>query len=191
MVLEEGCGRGGVALGEGEVGVGRGAELVEFVFDWRWSVSAGVGEGMGEGRGTTSHRADALRLELIQLHLQHAARTHADRLEGVGVVEGDEEEGHIILPRYASEGAQVGDGDEIAVSILLVADLELLEVGLVVHVPAEDDGAEAEAVLGYAEELLLRDELAAELAVDVEAGELDGGVIFEEGGEGVEGDDGF
>lgn len=48
------------------------------------------------------------------------------------------------------------------------------------HVPAEDDGAEAEAGAGNGEELLLGDELAAQDAVDVEAGQLDAGVGFEQ-----------
>ena len=56
-------------------------------------------------------------------------------------------------------------------------------VRLVVHVPAKDDGAEAEAGLGDGEELFLGDDLAAEDAVDVEAGELDAVVVLEQLGQ--------
>ena len=47
------------------------------------------------------------------------------------------------------------------------------------HVPAEDDGAEAKASFRDGEELVLRDQLAAKLAVDVDSGQFDLGIIFE------------
>jgi len=54
-----------------------------------------------------------------------------------------------------------------------------------VHVPAEDNTAEAKAFFRDAEKLLLRHELAAQHAIDVYAGDLDGLVILEELGEGL------
>lgn len=61
-----------------------------------------------------------------------------------------------------------------------IADLQFLVVGLVVHVPAKDNAAEAEARLGDGQELLLGHELASDLAIDIGAADLDAGVIFEQ-----------
>lgn len=65
------------------------------------------------------------------------------------------------------------------VAIVLVADLELFEIRLIVHVPAKDDRAEAETISGDGQELLLRDQLAAQLAVDIDASELDFRIVLE------------
>ena len=78
---------------------------------------------------------------------QQASRTGGDGSPSLRIEEADEEEWHIILPRDSPESAQLGDSDQIPVSILLVADGQLLEVGAVVHVPAENDRAETEAIL--------------------------------------------
>lgn len=48
------------------------------------------------------------------------------------------------------------------------------------HVPAEDNRAEAKARLGDREELLLGDNLASKLAIDIDAGQLYLVVIFEQ-----------
>lgn len=66
------------------------------------------------------------------------------------------------------------------VPVLRIADLQFLEVRLVVHVPAEDDRAEAEPILCDAEEFLLGHELAAEDAIDVDARDFDLGVISQD-----------
>ena len=100
----------------------------------------------------------------------------------------DKEKGHVVLPGDAAEGGQVGNGEHVAVAVFCVGHLELVQVRLVVHVPAEDDGAEAEAVRGDGQELFLGHELAAQDAVDVEAGQLDAIVVLEEPREGVDGD---
>lgn len=55
------------------------------------------------------------------------------------------------------------------------------------HVPAENDGAEAEARGRDGEEFVLGDQLAAQYAVCVDAGELDVVVVLEDAGERVEG----
>jgi len=107
---------------------------------------------------------------------------------GVRVEEADEEEGHVVLPGDPAKRREVGHGNDVAVAVLLVADLELAEVGLVVHVPAEDDGAEAEALARDGQELLLRHQLASQDAIDVDARHLDRPVVFEELGEGLDGD---
>ena len=51
------------------------------------------------------------------------------------------------------------------------------------HIPAEDDRAEPEAVGGDGQKLLFRHELATEHAINVDAGHFDFGVILEELGE--------
>ncbi len=56
------------------------------------------------------------------------------------------------------------------------------------HVPTKDDGAETKTVGGDGQELLLGHELTAENAIDVDAGDLDFGVMLEDVGKVVEGD---
>lgn len=51
------------------------------------------------------------------------------------------------------------------------------------HVPAVDDGAEAEAIFGNGEELLLGHELSTQDAIDIHAGYLDLGIIDQNTGE--------
>lgn len=106
----------------------------------------------------------------------------------VGVQEADQKEGHIVLPGNATEAGEVRDGEEVAVTVLCVADSEFAHVCLVVHVPPEDDGAEAKAGLGNREKLLLGDELSAKLAVDVDTSKLDLVVILEKLRQSLDGD---
>lgn len=70
----------------------------------------------------------------------------------------DKEEGYVVLPGYSPVTLKVDLSDEISVTIFRIADRQLSEVGHVVHVPAKDDAAEAEAIFCDGEELLLRDE---------------------------------
>lgn len=91
----------------------------------------------------------------------------------VWIVELAQEEGHIVLPRYPSEGTEIGYSYQVTISVLLVAYLKLSEVRLVVHVPAEDDRAEAKAFLCNGEELLLSHELPAHYAIHIHSANLD------------------
>ena len=84
---------------------------------------------------------------------------HEER-RGVGL-RGDDAKGVEVDQRVSVRVAGVPSGD-LRVVVEDVAD-----------VPAEDDVAEAEARLGDAPELVERDVLAAEDAVDVEAADLD------------------
>lgn len=126
---------------------------------------------------TSSHRPQALLFQLLDRGLEQTSRTGTDWTSMVRIEEADEEEGHIILPRYSPEAAQVRHGNDVVVPIFGIADLQFLEVCLIVHVPAENDGAEAEAIFCDPQELLLGHELAAEDAIDVDAGDFDLGVI--------------
>ena len=96
------------------------------------------------------------------------------------VEEADKKEGHIIFPRYSSEAAQVRHSNYIMVTILRVADLQFLEVCLVVHVPAKYDRAEPKSIFCDSQKLFLGHELAAEDAVDVDTGNFDLGIIFQD-----------
>lgn len=122
---------------------------------------------------TASHGRHALLLELIRHHLQQTPRTGTDRSPSIGIHEADQEEWDVILPGYSPEATHVWDGNEVSVAILGVADLEFLEIRLVVHVPPKDDRAKAKPIFSHSEELFLGHELAAKGAVDVNAGNLD------------------
>ena len=135
---------------------------------------------MVDARYTSGHRVIPLPLQPPQHPLQKAPRTGADGKHGVGLEEADEKEGHIVLPGDAPERGEIRYGDHVAVAVLLVADPELLEIGGVVHVPAEDDAAEPKAGLGNGQEFLLLHQLAPQDAVDVDAGELDLVIVFQE-----------
>src|SRR5690606_14544169 len=76
--------------------------------------------------------------------------------------------------------------DHVAIAILLVADSQLFEVSVVVHIPPEYYRAETESIFCNGEKLLLGHQLSAQDAVDVDAGELDLGVICEELRKGLE-----
>ena len=121
-----------------------------------------------------------MRGQLLQLLVQQAAGAGGNGFLRVGVEEADEEEGDVVLPRDSAKAAEVHDCDQVAVAILLVADLELLEVGHIMHVPTEYDGAEAKAAARYGEELLFGDEFPTKNAIDVDAGKLDGVVALED-----------
>lgn len=101
----------------------------------------------------------------------------------LGIEKAHEEKRHIILPRYPPVTTEVRDSDKIPVAILLIADSEFLEVGAIMHIPSEDDGAEPEPVRRNGKELLLRDEFSAEDAIDVYTGHLDHGVVLEDVGD--------
>ena len=98
----------------------------------------------------------------------------------VWVEEADEEEGHVVLPRYSSEAAQVGYSDYIMVSIVRITDLHFLEICLIVHIPAEDNRAEAESIFCDSKELLLGHELAAKDAINVNTGDFDLGIVSQD-----------
>lgn len=139
---------------------------------------------------TSSHSTYTLLLHLSDRPLQQTPRTSAQTL-ALRLAKANEEKRHIILPRQPSVRRQIHLGQNIAVSILQATNLQLFKVGLVVHVPAKDDGAEAKARLGDGEEFLLGHEFAADDAVDVDAAHLDADIVLEElgqvgGGEFVE-----
>ena len=54
----------------------------------------------------------------IELGLQKAARAGAHGLLGFGVEEADEEEGDVALPGDPAKGAEVGNGEHVAVAVL-------------------------------------------------------------------------
>lgn len=142
------------------------------------STRSSIGNGL-----TSSHGTVSILLQLINSAFQQASWACAKGLFGVWVVEADEEEGYVVLPGYPPERGQVWYGEQVAVPVLLVRDGQFLEVGLVMHVPSEDDAAEAEAVVGYAEELLLGHELSTQHAVDIDARDFDRDVIFKQFGQ--------
>ncbi len=126
---------------------------------------------------TSSHGPQSFRMQSPHDRLQDPSRTDADGLHGVGIKKADEKERHVVLPGNSPEAAEVWHGNEVMVAVFRIADLQLAEVRPVVHVPAEDHGAESKAFLRDAEELLLGDQLAPQLTVHVDAGELDLGVL--------------
>ena len=128
----------------------------------------------------TRHGSVAIVLQLVYRALQQTPGTCVQCLVGVGVVEGDEEEGDVVLPGNAAERGQIRHGDQVAVAVLLVGHAEFAEVGLVVHVPAEDNTAETKAVFCNGQELLLGHELATQHAVHVDTGDLDCGIVLEQ-----------
>ena len=97
----------------------------------------------------------------------------------IRIEETDEEKGHVVLPRYSSEATQIRHSNYIVVAVLRIADLQFLEVCLVVHIPAKYDRAEAEPIFCDSQELLLGHEFAAEAPIDVNAGDFDLGIIFQ------------
>lgn len=137
---------------------------------------------------TTSHGAIALLPQLVYRALQYASWARAQTRTRVRIVERYEEKGDVVLPWYPAEGGEIRYGDQVAVSVLFIRDAELTEVGLVVHVPAEDDTTEAEAFLGNGEELLLRHELPAQDAIDIDSRNLHGVIVLEQLGEALGGD---
>lgn len=128
-------------------------------------------------RLTASHGSVALGLHLVQLRFQQASRAGSYGFLRLGIEEVDKEEWNVVLPRYATKRGKVRNSQHIAIAILRVGHLEFFQIGPVVHVPAENDGAEAEPVLSNGQEFLLGNELAAEYAVDVDARKLDAGVV--------------
>lgn len=139
---------------------------------------------MGICRGATSltscHCPQILLFQLVHRGFEQTSRTGTDWTSMARIEEADQEKGHIILPGYSSEATQVRHSNYIVVSVLRVTDLQFLEVCLVVHVPTEDDRAEAETIFCDSQELLLGHELAAEDAIDVDAGDFDLGIISQD-----------
>lgn len=66
------------------------------------------------------------------------------------------------------------------ISIFRIANLQFLEVSLVVHIPAKYNGAEAEPISCDPQELLLGHELAAEGPININTGDFDLGIIFQD-----------
>lgn len=79
----------------------------------------------------------------------------------IGIIEIDKKKRDTIFPRNSPKARQVWNGDHISISVLFIADSQLLEVGLIVHIPPKDNGAETEAILRDREKLLLGDKLSA------------------------------
>jgi len=170
----------------------------EGALNWKNSYSATHGQRaiscprliLDSGAHTARHSPHARRLNLRTRPLEHTPRTRAQAAPPIGIPETAQEKRHVVLPGYAPERTQINLGHDIPVPILAVANLELAEVGLVVHVPAEDDGAETEAGGCDGEEFGLGHEFAAQRAVDVAAGDFDAVVILEEVREVFEGEGG-
>lgn len=95
----------------------------------------------------------------------------------IWIEEADKEEGHVVLPWYSPEATQIRHGNNIVVSVLRIADLQLFEVCLIVHIPAEDDRAKTEPIFCNSQEFLFGHELATEDAIDVDAGHFDLSII--------------
>lgn len=132
---------------------------------------------------TSRHRAIPVRSRFAQRLVQQPARACKQGFPRVRVIETDQEERHVVLPGNAPEAAQVWLGQDIPVPVLLVADLELSKVCPIVHIPAKYDRAETEPVVNHREELLLGDQLASQLPVGIDAGQLHARVILEDFGD--------
>ena len=119
---------------------------------------------------------------------EQAPRTCAQPSIRVWIVEADQKERNVFFPGYSPEATQVRHRDDISVPIVLITDLQFFEICLIMHIPAENDRAETEAIGGDGQEFLLRHKLAAENAIHVNAGNFDCSVALEEFWKGFEGD---
>lgn len=112
------------------------------------------------------HPTPPLGIQLLHHRPHQPARARCNRFARLRIKEAHKEERdacagiRILLPGYSSEGGDIDLREQIAVAVASVADEELGLVGFIVHVPAEDHGAEAEAGFEDREELLLGDDLA-------------------------------
>ena len=188
VLLKESGSRGRIALFWVDLGVDRCPELEALVLS---CCAARLAECMTSKSGhlvhndicrasrslTSSHCPQTLLFQLLNSSLEQTPRTRTDRTSMVRVEEADKEEGHIILPRYAPEAAQVRHSNYIMVSVLRIADIQFPEVCLIVHIPAEDDRTKAESIFCDSYKLLFGHELAAQDAIDVDAGDFDFGVV--------------
>lgn len=129
---------------------------------------------------TSSQSDHSILFYLLRRGLQQAPWTRAEPSACIGIVVADKEERNIVLPWYPPEAAKIHHGENISIAIILIADLELFKVCLIVHVPAEDDGAEAKAFGSDGEKLLLGYELATELTIDIDSSDFDLSVIFKQ-----------
>ena len=129
-----------------------------------------------------AHTSPSATLRLLHDRPERCPGVNRERIARLGRDEPNKEERDIPLPWYTPIRRQVHLGNEVPPSIPLVRHEQLALVSLVVDcsarlfaivdgpptVPAEHDGAEAEAIrLHDAEKLLLGHELAAEDSVDV------------------------
>lgn len=129
---------------------------------------------------TSSHGAAALGAHAIKQRSEKPTWASAYRLLGVRVEEADKEKGQVVLPRDSTEAVQVRNGKQITVTVFSIGNLEFAGVGLVVHVPAKDDGAEAETLFSNGKKLLFRNDFATEHAVDIYTSQLYSCIIFEQ-----------
>lgn len=129
---------------------------------------------------TSCHGAIACRLSFRGHGLQQPTWTGAHWLSCVRVQKANQEERDIVLPGNAPKAAEVRDCDEVAITVFLVADGELLVVGHVMLVPTKDHGAEAKALGNDGQKLALLHELAPQLAIDINTGHLDHAIILQD-----------
>ena len=112
--------------------------------------------------------------------LEKTSWTGADRLVCIWIHETDKEKRHVVFPRYSPEATQVWHSDNVSVAVLRVANLQLAKISLIVHIPAEDYGAEAKPFSGNGQELLLRHQLASKDTVDIDTGDFNALVILQD-----------
>ena len=72
---------------------------------------------------TSSHSSEAVRFQFLRCGFQQAPGTGGERFPGVRIVKAHQVERHIVLPRNSPEGAQIRNGNDIVIAILLVANL--------------------------------------------------------------------
>ena len=122
-------------------------------------------------------------MQLLHSVLQYTSRANTHRLFGIWVEKADQEEWHVVFPRDPPKAAEVRDCNQIMISILRITDLQFPEICTVMHIPPKDDRAESEAFLCDAQEFLLGDQLATQLAIDINTCKLDFGVMLQEFGQ--------
>src|SRR3569833_3413794 len=138
------------------------SEVEKFILGWFGFRSAGLQRLWTRLSHTSSHGAVSLCLQLLPLCLEQSSRAGTDGLLGIRIVEAHKEKRYVVFPGYATEAAEVWYGQNIPVAILLVANLQLLKIRHVVHVPTVDDRAEAKPACCDREELLLGDKLTTQ-----------------------------
>lgn len=129
---------------------------------------------------TSCHGLQSILLPLIHHSLEQASRARTDGFPGIWFEEAEEKKGDMILPWDPPKTTQVRDRNDISISVAFIADLQFPEVGLIMHVPAENDGAEPKPITGDGEEFVLGHELPAKDPVDVYPGQFDLVVVIEQ-----------